>query len=373
MMVMQSPLAQDNAIWPLRLKILLATLVLIIFEQVFFAYQFGVFDDAGSRWLWSFFLIRISALLFVCVLLYGLLELVDRVHLFAAVATLVAAFIPLAVLHSFIIREVAIAMGLEVGPPGTLILAADYWVPFMLVWGAGVLATFYHVRLRSEQRLRLEATASAHRARMRTVRYRLNPHFLFNTLNSIGLLALEREGAQATALIDRLAAFLRATLQSDPAGFHALSREFEQLADYLAIEQIRFPDRLSCDLHLPRDLENAAVPPFILQPLVENAIRHSVSSESSRSMINVEAQRDESGLALSMSLSNPDNRTDYTKAPSGQEWAQVVQENLPPGHTISSHRSGSMLVITVHAPLIMMGPDHGEEARAPAPARAAGD
>jgi hypothetical protein len=345
----QTAFADKENIWRIRVTILIVSLVFIGLELALFAFQvdqlqyFARAETAPI--IFPFFAIRFCVLFAMCVLFYALLEWADRYHLLLAVLALGIAFLPLALLHTYLIRIAAEWMELETGPPGTLILAADYWIQFMLVWSAGVLATFNHSRLRYQQRLRLEASASAHRLKMRAVRYRLNPHFLFNTLNSIGLLALERRSQDATGLISRLSDFLRATLRTDPRGFHSLSREFKQVADYLEIERIRFPDRLSSSFILPEELRFVAVPPFVLQPLAERFIRYGVSASARSTAITIQARRE--GNVLSLELSHSGDEIDVAKL-------QLTRDDLPNGYSLRCQATASGVLAILRGPFLKM-------------------
>ena len=283
-----------------RLRVALVTLLLLGIEQTIFALQLDTL--AGVRWAYEprMVFMRYAALIASSALFYWLLEAANRFRFAAAVVLLCAGFLPIGVLQQFLFRFGLTLVGEEVGPPSTLVRAAEYWIQFYLVWGAGVLAYFYTSSLKREQELRLAAADSAHRSRMRSMRYGLNEHFLFNTLNSIGLLALEGEKAKGLTLIQKLSSFLRTTLQSDGGGYHPLTAEFDRLRDYLEIEHNRFPDRLAYGFDLPAELSHAAVPPFVLQPFVEEVIRDEVSNRSTLTSIAIAAGRVRDDLRLTI-------------------------------------------------------------------------
>lgn len=144
----------------------------------------------------------------------------------------------------------------------------------------------------AENRVRLEKLRTlASMAQLSALRYQLNPHFLFNTLNSIAALIGERQMDQAERMIVRLSDFLRAGLDADPLEEVALSEELAQQRRYLEIEQIRFSNRLVHAFDIDADVENALVPSLILQPLVENAIKYGVASSVSPVTIAIEAKK----------------------------------------------------------------------------------
>jgi len=125
------------------------------------------------------------------------------------------------------------------------------------------------------QLLRLESTASS--AQLAMLRYQLNPHFLFNTLNSISTLVLLKQTDRANAMLSRLSSFLRYTLVNEPEIQVALDQEFETLKLYLDIEKMRFEERLRAVFELDPRAARARVPSLLLQPLVENAIKYAVT------------------------------------------------------------------------------------------------
>ena len=157
--------------------------------------------------------------------------------------------------------------------------------------------------LESRRRLRDERLRSAllesqlAQAQLQALRMQLQPHFLFNTLNAISALALA-DPLQARLMIARLSDFLRLTLEERHAPQVPLSRELEFLACYLGIQQVRFQDRLSTELDVADDTLAAAVPNLILQPLVENALRHGLQDKPGAGTLRISTQRDGDQLQL---------------------------------------------------------------------------
>ena len=141
-----------------------------------------------------------------------------------------------------------------------------------------------------EATARAEASASA--AQLAALRYQLNPHFLFNTLNAISSLIVTRDYAEADAMLAKLSEFLRATLSADPEGLIPVEDELATLQHYLEIESIRFGDRLEVEFACAPDLHNALLPSFVLQPLVENAIKYGVAPSSRPVLVRIEVTRD---------------------------------------------------------------------------------
>lgn len=177
---------------------------------------------------------------------------------------------------------------------------ATYWLWVYFGWAACILALRYSLRVRREQRLRAEAQALAHQAQMRALRYQLNPHFLFNTLNSVAALMLDGNSRLAELMLRKLSGFLRQGLAGDPLDDIALDQEVEHQRLYLDIEQLRFPDRLSVAVEIPDGLESALVPSFILQPIVENAIKYAVAPNNERTTIRIAANEADGMLNLSV-------------------------------------------------------------------------
>jgi sensor histidine kinase YesM len=137
-------------------------------------------------------------------------------------------------------------------------------------------------------------------ARLALLQSQLEPHMLFNTLANLRVL-IELDPPRAQAMLDRLIAFLRATLSASRAqAAHPLSSEFERLADYLALMGMRMGERLSVALDLPQELRPLPVPPLLLQPLVENAIRHGLEPKVEAGRIAVSARREGGALLLSV-------------------------------------------------------------------------
>lgn len=146
------------------------------------------------------------------------------------------------------------------------------------------------------QALAAEAQASA--ARLAALRYQLNPHFLFNTLNAVSSAVITGRNDEAESMLARLADFLRLTLAADPEAIIPLEDELATLQAYLEIESVRFRDRLGVEFSCPNELRGALTPSFILQPLVENAVKHGVARTSRPVTIRLEASRDGDDLVV---------------------------------------------------------------------------
>ena len=147
---------------------------------------------------------------------------------------------------------------------------------------------FLQVEEQADRLERLEAQATS--AQLAMLRYQLNPHFLFNTLNSISTLVLLKQTEPANAMLIRLSSFLRHTLVTQPGGRVTVEQEVETLKLYLEIERMRFEERLRTDFRIDPAAADALIPSLLLQPLVENAIKYGVSAQEEGARISLSAQ-----------------------------------------------------------------------------------
>jgi two-component system LytT family sensor kinase len=147
---------------------------------------------------------------------------------------------------------------------------------------------FLQVEEQADRLERLEAQATS--AQLAMLRYQLNPHFLFNTLNSISTLVLLKQSETANAMLTRLSSFLRHTLVTQPGGKVTVAQEVETLQLYLGIEQMRFEERLRSSFRVEPEAASARLPAMLLQPLVENAIKYGVSPQEEGADIFIVAQ-----------------------------------------------------------------------------------
>src|SRR5215475_11869913 len=135
--------------------------------------------------------------------------------------------------------------------------------------------------------------------------YQINPHFLFNTLNAISTLVLDKRNAQAESMLLRLAGFLRYSLDRQPTELANLSAELEAQRKYLEIEQTRFDDKLRVRFAIEPGLENARLPSLILQPILENAIKYAITPRADGGRIEVTARRDGALLRIRVEDDGP--------------------------------------------------------------------
>ena len=162
---------------------------------------------------------------------------------------------------------------------------------------------FLQVEEQSDQLVRLENQATS--AQLAMLRYQLNPHFLFNTLNSISTLVLLKQTEPANAMLSRLSSFLRYTLINEPTGRVTVAQEVETLKLYLDIERMRFEERLRTTFRIDPATEAGLLPSLLLQPLVENAIKYAVSPQESGAEITITTQLVGQNLRISVSDTGP--------------------------------------------------------------------
>ncbi|MFQ5563013.1 MAG: sensor histidine kinase [Parvularculaceae bacterium] len=175
----------------------------------------------------------------------------------------------------------------------------------LLSWGGFYFGINYYLTLRSETQRALVAARLADQAQLKMLRYQLNPHFLFNTLNAISTLVLENESKFANSMLTRLSAFLRYSLDSDPLQKTTLSEEVRALQLYLDIEKARFGERLSVKKDIDEDALDALAPSLILQPAIENAIKYAIAQMESGGEITIVAKREGEMLRLEVCDNGP--------------------------------------------------------------------
>nr|WP_243852913.1 histidine kinase [Sphingomonas naasensis] len=149
----------------------------------------------------------------------------------------------------------------------------------------------------SERRL-VEARHATQQAQLAALRFQLNPHFLFNTLNAISSLIVTRRNEEAERMTMKLSEFLRLSLEADPDAEVMLDEELGNTQSYLEIEAVRFGDRLKTEFECPAELLGAWVPSFLLQPLVENSVKYAVAPSRKPVLLSVRASAAQGTLRL---------------------------------------------------------------------------
>ena len=156
----------------------------------------------------------------------------------------------------------------------------DSWLPFSVVfflWCTLYFSIKQWQQAGHERERLMRAESEAREARLSALRYQLNPHFLFNSLNAVSTLVLEGNAPAATRMLAQIGELLRTTLDSNASTEIPLFQELAFVEQYLAIEQTRLGARLRVDMEISRDSRDAAVPSMLLQPLIENAVRHGLA------------------------------------------------------------------------------------------------
>ena len=175
----------------------------------------------------------------------------------------------------------------------------------LLCWSGLYFGIKYYQQLQEQTEQTLKATAAAHQAQLKMLRYQLNPHFLFNTLNAISTLILDGANATANRAVSRLSDFLRYTLDNDPMSQVTLGSELGAIDLYLEIEKVRFGDRLVIEKSIESPAEKALVPSLILQPLIENAIKYAISPSEEGGTLRISARVQRGVLVLQISDTGP--------------------------------------------------------------------
>jgi signal transduction histidine kinase len=185
-------------------------------------------------------------------------------------------------------------------PVVSLAFTASTFFWTFISWCALYFALRYEEESKEKDLRLVSAQALAMDAQNRMLRYQINPHFLFNTLNALSALILARENERAERVVLSLSRFLRYTLERDLPDKARLSDELDAQRQYLLIEQARFEDRLRVEEDIPPELRDALAPSLILQPLVENAVKYGVAGSAQPVTIAIRAEAQNGKLRLTV-------------------------------------------------------------------------
>jgi len=256
-------------------------------------------------------------------------QLIDRRPLVTWSATVLALVMAVGI-HAFIDSWV-LELARPSGETGFVrLFVGIYFLDLTLLgaWSALYFAINYFLKIEEQadrlERLEMQATS----AQLEMLRYQLNPHFLFNTLNSISTLVLLKQSDPANAMLTRLSSFLRHTLINQPGSKVTMAQEVETLMLYLDIERMRFEERLQTEFQVDPVASQACIPSMLLQPLVENAIKYGVSPQ-------------EEGATISLVAQIVGPRLRVTVSDTGPGINQGGSEGLPPTLIGSLRRSTS--------------------------------
>lgn len=187
----------------------------------------------------------------------------------------------------------------------------------MTCWVGLYLGFHYYESMQLQREATLRASALAQEAQFKMLRYQLNPHFLFNTLNAISTLILDNRNSAANSAVTGLSEFLRYTLDQDPMKKVTVAQEVEALNLYLDIEEMRFGDRLTINFQIDEKASDVLMPSLLLQPLIENAIKYAVAPREAGGEIRIAAHVTGGMLQLEVADDGP-GMVDATRVVNGR-------------------------------------------------------
>lgn len=213
----------------------------------------------------------------------------------------------MSVANALLGQRLAIALGLESGYRWSeLVYGLDgCWLALIAFCATHAVAVYYVSLQRAELQL-AQALADTRNAELRALRLQVNPHFLFNSLNAVSALVSAGANRDANRMLGAVGDFLRATLAHDGRHEHSLAEELALLESYLQIEQARLGERLQLTMKAGPDLLDSAVPYLMLQPLVENAIRHGIAPLATPGRLDIRVER--LGARLHVAIQNDGQR-----------------------------------------------------------------
>lgn len=252
--------------------------------------------------------------IFCTLLLYWLIKKVQPRSFRARVALVLGVAVPLVVVYSTFnllffyywyptgdVPMVIEKLSSKFTIPWQMVVVLDSsvrWYFFFAVWATLYVAFGYANEMRAVERRANAYRLEAKNAQLRALHYQINPHFLFNTLNSLSTMVLRGSQNDAETMIMNLSSFLRSCLDVDPEKLVSLAEEISLQKLYLDMERVRFPNRLQVDFDIPDEAQNELVPALILQPLIENAIKYGVGPSRGQISVRIMARTDASNLYL---------------------------------------------------------------------------
>jgi two-component system LytT family sensor kinase len=225
-----------------------------------------------------------------------------------------------------------------------------------MIYAAGVgigLAARNADRERRRQQREMQLEVLARDAELTAIKAQLQPHFLFNSLNSI-LALMDHDPPEARRMLTRLSALLHSVFDRLDEPLVPLDRELDTIRDYLDIESIRFGDRMTFSIDAERDARQARVPPFLLQPIVENAVKHGIEPHVRPGVVRVTGRLDGGRLQVSVADTGPGGEAPAPSAHSGRGLALTRQrlQTVYGRHTatIRTERSAEGFTVTLDLP-----------------------
>jgi sensor histidine kinase YesM len=244
--------------------------------------------------------------------------------------------------------------------PGTKPAGLQYFGALLLdfalltAWTALYYGINYFLLLEDEIRQREMLEGQASTAQLAMLRYQLNPHFLFNTLNSISTLVLLKQTERANAMLARLSSFLRYTLANEPTAKVTLAQEVETLKLYLEIEKMRFEDRLRPHFRIEPETIGARLPSLLLQPLIENAIKYAVTPAENGADIWITAAREGHAVRIEVADNGNGEGAEIAASPSTGVGLANIRDRLSQayggGHrfeTRKNERGGFSVILEI--------------------------
>ena len=228
----------------------------------------------------------------------------------------------------------------------------------LLAWAGLYFALGYAEHARVAERRAGEHRRAAKAAELRSLRYQVNPHFLFNTLNSLSALVLTGKVDAAEKMIHTISTFYRRSLAGDPTVDIPLDEEIRSQRLYLEIEGVRFPDRLRLAYDIPEALEQACVPGMILQPLVENSVKYGVAPVSRPVTITLTAREEHGRLVLTVADDGPGAPPDASGAGCGiglQNVRDRLAARFGSDATVVSGSTGNGYATIIRIPMVRHG------------------
>src|SRR3954470_6723761 len=224
----------------------------------------------------------------------------------------------------------------------------------LAAWTALYYGINYFLLLEDQIRLRERLESQASTAQLAMLRYQLNPHFLFNTLNSISTLVLLKQTERANAMLARLSSFLRYTLANEPTAKVTLAQEVETLKLYLEIEKMRFEERLRPHFRIEPETIGARLPSLLLQPLIENAIKYAVTPAENGADIWISAAREGQAVRIEVADNGNGEGGDFAASPSTGVGLANIRDRLAQAYgaahsftTKKNERGGFSVIIEI--------------------------
>jgi sensor histidine kinase YesM len=272
--------------------------------------------------------------------------------LLLSLAAVVLASVVFSVIETW---SVATFLKLDFKPQGVAYLGAlPLNFSLLAAWTALYYGINYFLLLEDQIRLRERLENQASSAQLAMLRYQLNPHFLFNTLNSISTLVLLKQTERANAMLARLSSFLRYTLANEPTAKVTLAQEVETLKLYLEIEKMRFEDRLRPHFRIEPETIGARLPSLLLQPLIENAIKYAVTPAENGADIWITAAREGQAVRIEVADNGDGSGGEIAASPSTGVGLANIRDRLSQAYggahrfeTRQNERGGFSVIIEI--------------------------